>query len=204
MDAQTTLNLTRIPSVHTCLTVMLTLLLTHSLALTIMVGLYAARHTTHLPQRVLAWRLLSLGWVGTIKLADWGLCWLFTRFILLFIYPLICSPPRHNDIALESFGGLPQSLRSSQPSIPLQIPMSLQDALHLQNEDEPPLTPPYHHTHNLTTPAPIYDPTALACYQIEGSWAQKPGLRATTDAEIEPIMQNSMQLVQWQEEGQGR
>jgi hypothetical protein len=78
--------------------------------------------------------------------------------------------------------------------------MSLQDALHLQNEDEPPLTPPYHRTHNLTTPAPIYDPTALARYEIERSWAWK---RAMTDAEIEPIMQNSTQLVQWQEEGQG-
>jgi hypothetical protein len=49
MDAQTTLNWARIPSVHMCLTVMLTLLLTHSLALTIMVGLYAAHSMPHYP-----------------------------------------------------------------------------------------------------------------------------------------------------------
>jgi hypothetical protein len=61
MDAQTTLNLTRIPSICTRLTVMLTLLLTHSFALTIVVGLYAAHHTIHLPQRVLGMELAVTG-----------------------------------------------------------------------------------------------------------------------------------------------
>jgi hypothetical protein len=199
-----------------CLTVMLTLLLIRLLTLTVVVGLDAAHCTAHLPQHVLAWSLLSLGWVGAIILVDWGLCWLFTRFILSFICLLICLPPCHNDITLQLFGSLPQSLQSSQPLSPLNntlCPPWSHSTLNypcpyktpyiyemkMNHPQHPPITIP----NNLTTPAPIYDPTALAHYEIERSWVQKPGLHAMTNAEIEPMMQNSMQVVQWQEEGQG-
>jgi hypothetical protein len=196
MDAQAMPNLVHASSLRFRLALVLAALFTHSLALTIAVGLFVACHIAHLPQRILLWSLLTLGWVGAIILADWGLRWGFIRFVLSFIHSSRHARSHHSDISLESFSALPRSSQPSRASTPFErhlahitpsmeplcpeTPLRLQDALHLRREtdDERMQTHPYHHAYDPTAPEPVYDPTALARYELERSWAR---LGITTD-----------------------
>jgi hypothetical protein len=194
MDAQAVPHSIHAPSLRFRLVLVFVVLFAHSLTLTIVVGLFAARHTAHLPQHVLTWSLLTLGWVGTIILVDWSFRWGFLRFVLTFVCSSIHARSHHDDISLSSFSAPPRTLQPSRASTPFErhlahitpsmeplcpgTPLRLQDALHLRREtdDEVMQTHPYRHAYDPTAPEPIYDPTALARYELERSWARLPAM----------------------------
>jgi hypothetical protein len=198
MEAQAVPSSVRGLSLRVRLAVVFAVLLVHSLALTIIAGLFAARRITRLPQRLLAWSLLTLGWVGTVVLADWGLCWGLTRFILTLIHLSIHTRSHREDVSLSSFSAPPRPLQPSRASTPFEhhvahitpsteplrpgTSLCPHEALHLQDEEDDELmqTRPYYHAYDPTAPEPVYDPTALARYELERSWARLP---TTTDIE---------------------
>ena len=181
-------------SVCTRLTIALLTLLTHSLTLTIMMGLFMTCLATRPLWHALVWALLLVGWTITIILLDWGLRWYFITSVLSCI-----RPPPHHDISLESFGMPSQSTRTPPSSTTTELHFiytaSSQEPLDPGVQDDQATQLPYCHAHDPTAPIPDYDPTARAQYEWEKSWARKPvsppvqGLeqRIVTDIESQPL-----------------
>ena len=72
MDNPAPSNIIHTLSAHTRLAVALSAVTVHLLTLTILIGVSTAHPTTHLPQHVLAWSGLALGWIGAVAIMDWG------------------------------------------------------------------------------------------------------------------------------------
>jgi hypothetical protein len=203
MDASATSTIPRPLAIRTRLAVALLALLVHSLALTIATGLFVTRLAVRPLWCVLAWSLLLSGWAGAMALLDWGLHWYLVRSILSRT-----RPPPHHEISLESFGAPPRAARTPPSSTTTELHVVYttpsQEPLH------PTIRLPYRHAHDPTAPIPYYDPTALARYEWERSWAQKPTsppaqdpsvqtcneleLGVATDVGIEPVPRSAIRV----------